>query len=158
MLPFLSAVSLLWNANTETNLFGYKVHQGGSSRFYTNSQFIGGATSNRVQNLTSGSTYYFAVTALVTSGAESDYSNEVQWQEPQHASTTQVSMALCPPDGVSLSFATILGERYVLESTLTLDLPWFGWVERMQTTGTGQTMELSVAAANPKEFFRVVTL
>jgi hypothetical protein len=69
-------VTLQWDANTETDLAGYKVYVGTASRTYGTPFTIGTQTTYSVTNLQPG-TYYFAVTALNSSGLESDYSNEV---------------------------------------------------------------------------------
>ena len=72
----LQTVTLAWNANSETNLAGYKLHYGTASRAYTNVSNLGNVLSASV-TLLEGSTYYFAVTAVNTLGVESDYSQEV---------------------------------------------------------------------------------
>lgn len=69
-------VKLAWDANTETNLSGYKVYYGTSSRTYGTPINAGNVTTYTVTNLSNG-TYYFAVTAYNTTGQESGYSNEV---------------------------------------------------------------------------------
>jgi len=58
---------------------GYRVYYGTASHQY--SQTLGGGTfvanpSMTVSNLTSGTTYYFAVTAVDAAGVETAYSNE----------------------------------------------------------------------------------
>lgn len=77
-------VTLNWQAPTQnvdgtplTDLAGYRIHYGTTSRSYTQSVAVGtsGATSHALQ-LPSG-TYYFAMTALDAQGNESAYSNEV---------------------------------------------------------------------------------
>lgn len=77
------SATLTWNpptANTDgsplNNLAGYKVHWGTSQGNYTNSVTINtpGVSSYVVEQLTPA-TWYFAVTALNSTGAESDYSN-----------------------------------------------------------------------------------
>ncbi len=75
--PALAAdVTLLWDANTETNIAGYRVYYGSASRAYVAPISVGNQTTYTVKNLGPG-TYYFAVTAFDTTGAESDFSNEV---------------------------------------------------------------------------------
>lgn len=69
-------VVLAWDANSETDLAGYKIYIGESSRNYGPPIVIGLQTTYTVVNLPPG-IYYFAVTAYNTSNAESDYSNEV---------------------------------------------------------------------------------
>ena len=72
-----------WLPNSETNLAGYKIYYGISSRNYTNVIDIGlpDPTNGRIQatvdNLTAGETYYFAATAYDSNGLESDYSAEI---------------------------------------------------------------------------------
>ena len=78
---------LSWEAPTTnadgtplTDLAGYRVHYGTSPgpSGYTDFKYIAGnITQYTVDNLTDGKTYYFAVSALDTSGNESDFSNEV---------------------------------------------------------------------------------
>jgi len=69
-------VTLAWDANTESDLAGYKVYYGTASGVYGTPITIGTQTTYTVSSLPPG-TYYFAVTAYNTSGLESGYSNEV---------------------------------------------------------------------------------
>ncbi len=69
-------ITLLWDANSETNLSGYKVYYGTASRTYLAPIVLGKQTSYTITGLAAG-TYYFAVTAFDTTGSESDFSNEV---------------------------------------------------------------------------------
>ena len=78
------SATLNWNANTESDLAGYKVYYGTASRGlithprnggYTNNVSVTG-TSKVISNLTEGKTYYFSVTAYDTSNNESAYSQE----------------------------------------------------------------------------------
>jgi hypothetical protein len=70
------SISLAWDANTESDLGGYKVYYGTASRTYGTPIDVGNVTSHKAEGLTIGQTYYFAVTAYDTSNNESDYSNE----------------------------------------------------------------------------------
>ncbi|HZJ16051.1 MAG TPA: Ig-like domain-containing protein, partial [Chthoniobacteraceae bacterium] len=75
------SVTLAWNPNSETNLAGYKLYYGTSSRNYSGYVPVGSATTTgTVPNLQDGLTYFFAVTAYCTDGMESDYSGEVSYQ------------------------------------------------------------------------------
>jgi hypothetical protein len=80
-----ASVRLAWNANTESDLAGYRIYYGVSSREYTNRVEVGNVTTTTVSNLPSGATYYFAATAYNTAGLESDFSNEASAQivQPQ---------------------------------------------------------------------------
>jgi hypothetical protein len=80
-------VTLAWNAdlataNSETNPVGYKLYVGFASRSYNQATDVGNATSASFSQLTSGDTYYFAVTAYNAAGIESPYSNEVSYEAP----------------------------------------------------------------------------
>jgi hypothetical protein len=79
---------LAWDANTETNLAGYKVYYDvdGSGPPYNGTGLPEGASPIDVGNVTEFNfttidlknySYWFVVTAYSTEGFESDYSNEV---------------------------------------------------------------------------------
>lgn len=75
------AAVLSWDANSESDLAGYKVHYGDSSGGpYTNTQDVG-QTSNpsgpahTISGL-AGGIYFFVVSAYDSSGNESGFSNE----------------------------------------------------------------------------------
>jgi len=72
------AVDLTWSASTTSTVVGYKVYRGSQSggpyALLTTSAVSGSTyTDNSVQ---SGQTYYYAVSAVDASGAESALSNE----------------------------------------------------------------------------------
>ena len=75
-------ITLIWDANTEPDLEGYKLYYGYASREYSYSIDVGNLTSYTVADLEAGETYYFTVTAYNSSGYESDYSDEVNYEVP----------------------------------------------------------------------------
>jgi len=98
-------VRLIWDANSEADLSGYKVYVGTNSGVYGASVGMVGvltAPTYTVTGLVPGK-YYFAVTAYNTQGIESGYSNEV--------STT----ILAPPTGLQIT-------------SQSASLRWFGVV------------------------------
>ncbi len=74
-----SSVTLAWDRSTGTNIAGYKIHYGTTSRAYTNTVDVGTSTNVTVSGLINSTTYYFAATAYDTSNLESDLSNEVSY-------------------------------------------------------------------------------
>jgi len=81
-------VTLAWDANTEPDLAGYKVHYGSASGSYTSSVDVHKVTTSSIGTLTAGQTYYFAVTAYNASNNESGYSNQVSYSVPQNQPPT----------------------------------------------------------------------
>jgi len=82
-----SSVTLSWTPPTENadnspllDLAGYKFYYGPSDGNYTNSIYVNnaGLSSYTVSNLPAN-TYYFVVTAVNQSGAESAFSNAAVW-------------------------------------------------------------------------------
>lgn len=71
-------ISLIWEANPESYVGGYRVYYGSTSRNYTSMIDVGLQTSYSIANLEDHRPYYFAVTAYDTSQSrESGFSNEV---------------------------------------------------------------------------------
>jgi chitodextrinase len=72
---------LAWDAVAAANLSGYRIYYGTAPGTYTQSVGqgvnVGNVTTYTVTGLSSGTRYYFAVTAFDTSNNESVYSNEV---------------------------------------------------------------------------------
>ena len=81
-------LTLTWDANTESDLAGYKVYRSTTSGTYGAPivAIQGNVTTYQATNLTIGQTYYFVVTAYDTSGNESDFSNEASGTPPDPVS------------------------------------------------------------------------
>ncbi len=77
--PATSSATLTWNANTESDLAGYKIYRATAPGAYGApiATLQGNVTSYVATGLQVGTTYYFVVTAYDTAGNESAYSNEV---------------------------------------------------------------------------------
>lgn len=79
----LRTVTLTWEPNSEPDLSHYIVYWGTASGNYTsNSGNIGLVTEHTQILPDDDKTYFFAVTAIDTSGLESDFSNERNTDEP----------------------------------------------------------------------------
>ncbi len=116
-----NTATLSWNANTESDLAGYRIYSGTSSRNYTASTDVGNKTNHILSGLGTG-THYFAVTAYDISGNESPFSIE--------GSKTISSSAEPPPtsDGLTISnLITKSGLAYeVINSGLNDGSPVYG--------------------------------
>ena len=77
--PSSSSVTLTWNANTESDLAGYKVYRATASGAYGApiATVLRTVTTYQATGLQFGTTYFFVVTAFDIAGNESAYSNEV---------------------------------------------------------------------------------
>ena len=73
----LTQANLAWDANTETDLAGYKIYYGTASGQYASVVDVGNQTTYTLAGLQVGRTYYISATAYNTSGLESSHSNEV---------------------------------------------------------------------------------
>ena len=71
------SATVRWQPNTEPDLQGYRVYYGTASKDYGAPIDVGNVTSYTITGLDEGRTYYFAVTAVDTSGNESGFSSEV---------------------------------------------------------------------------------
>jgi hypothetical protein len=72
-----AAVKVSWQSNSESDLAGYRVYYGTSSRSYSMTKDVGLVTSTDINGLNNGTNYYFAVTAYDASGNESTQSQEI---------------------------------------------------------------------------------
>lgn len=78
-------VTLAWNQNEESNLWGYRLYYGTASRTYDWDKMVPvpfPETQTTITGLRHGVRYFFAVTALSIEGLESDYSLEVDYAAP----------------------------------------------------------------------------
>ena len=82
-LTFAETATVSWDANTESDLSGYKIYYGTSSGSYDDALDVGNKTSFSINNLGVGTTYFFAVTAYDFSGNESGFSDEVSFTPTQ---------------------------------------------------------------------------
>ena len=75
-----------WTASPDVSVTGYRVYYGTASGAYSQPRgsglMTGNVTSWTLSGLNSGTLYYFAVTAIDSTGKESVYSNEASKQMP----------------------------------------------------------------------------
>jgi hypothetical protein len=95
VLPFpiraVQNLTLQWDPNTEPDVVWYRLYFGSSSRSYSQIvQVAAPTTTATAPSLTEGLTYFFAVTAVNSSGLESGFSTEV-------STTIAPTLANIPP-------------------------------------------------------------
>jgi hypothetical protein len=96
-LGFSASLQVTWHANTETDLAGYKVYYGTTSKTYGQPIDVGNANSYQIKNVQAGTYYYVSLTAYDTCWNESAKSGEKSIYVPY--TITLIS----PPDGATCS-------------------------------------------------------
>jgi len=137
LFSYANAGDLLvtWDPNNESDLAGYTIYYGTSSRQYSNDIDVGSMTSHQVQNLTDGIEYFFAVTAYDTAGNESAYSDEVS-AIPGGADTT-------PPVSPHITGHAIQGNKIVINWSENSESDLAGYKVYYGTSSRTYTEELN---------------
>ncbi|MBN2809787.1 MAG: fibronectin type III domain-containing protein, partial [Deltaproteobacteria bacterium] len=134
-LPLLAGnLDLAWDPSTSTEVSGYRLYYGTTSKNYTESVDVGNVTTYLLTGLTDGETYYLAVTAY-SSNTESDFSNEVsQMVKPLDLENPAVSFSN-PTSGESYATAS---STLSLSGTATDDIGinLVTWVQDSGASGT----------------------
>ena len=107
----LPAQTLVWNANTESNLAGYRVHYGTVSDSPSTTIDVGRVTSRQFTGLQPGVTYYFRVVAYNTSGQSSTPSAQVSYTVPGTATTPSPTLTSVSPTSGPTSGGTTITLR-----------------------------------------------
>ena len=115
----LSAQTLMWDANTESNLSGYVVQYGTQSGNPTTSIDVGNVTTRAVTGLAPGSTYYFRVVAYNSTGQQSAPSSQVSFTVPAVPTNPTVT-SLSPTSGPTAggTVITINGTNFAAGATV----------------------------------------
>jgi hypothetical protein len=96
---------LSWTASPDTDLAGYKVYYGTVSRHYDTSIYVDNVTAYTLGSL-KPATYYFAVTAIDTSGNESQFSNEATLTLLPGTTFTGITLSGLTEDSVTINWMT----------------------------------------------------
>jgi Big-like domain-containing protein len=83
------SLTLAWDPSPGPYVIGYMLYYGEASTLYTEALDVGNRTNATVLALAEGHRYYFAVSAYIASGLESDLSSEVQYTVPGGAFNNQ---------------------------------------------------------------------
>jgi Fibronectin type III domain/Glucodextranase, domain B/Bacterial Ig domain len=96
-LLFAGSAILRWEPNAESDFNNYNVYYGTQSRSYEQPVPVGKSTSYNLNELDADRTYYFAVTAIDTSGNESGFSAEVSKTIPPQTDNTAPTLTINSP-------------------------------------------------------------
>jgi len=133
---FAAQIKLAWDVNTESDLAGYKVYYGTSSKSYVGSTDVGNVTAFTLTGLTQGQTYYTAVTAYNTLNQESGYSSEVSGVAVEPTSPTSETPPTITPEPTPTPSDRTPGKR-------------LGWTKKPRT-GSSLYMAVSeISASTP---------
>lgn len=113
------AATLTWLPSSDPNTVGYHVYYGTASHSYSTVVAAGNSTVVTIPGLSSGTTYYFAVTAYDDAGNESDFSNEATYPPSTSVTATLTTLTL---SGGQFGFtvAGVPGQSYVIEASTNL--------------------------------------
>ena len=138
----LAAQTLAWNANTESNIAGYRIEYGTVSGSPSTTIDAGNVTSRTMTGLTAGTTYYFRVIAYNTSGQTSAPSAQVSYTVPAGPNVptiTSVSPSSGPATGGTQ--ITINGTNFATSGTIR--------VGGTQATGVTRVSSTQLRATTP---------
>jgi hypothetical protein len=105
-----AGVRLAWDANTESNLAGYRVSYGTTSRQYTTTIDVGNVTEFEFFEPNPSVRYFISVRAYNSAGVLGPYSNEVATTPvPQALRVTSISSSHTSPQvtGTTIAFSAI---------------------------------------------------
>ncbi len=146
-----NGVTLAWDRSPDSSVTGYRIYYGAASGNYTNSVAVGNATTNAVQGLTSGVTYFFAVTAYNASGLESSFSNETSYTAPTGLPTVQFRVAINRQ--AVLTVKGLSGHTYEIQATPDLKTWTAIGTATLGASGSVDFADTN-AASFPKRFYR----
>jgi len=104
---YCADVTLAWDANSEADLAGYKLHYGIASGVYNQTVVVGNVTEHTVTGLNENTVYYFAATAYDMDDNESDYSNEVSYSVPGTQPSNNSPNTPQAPSGAASGYVSI---------------------------------------------------
>ena len=144
----LAAQTLAWNANTESNIAGYRIQYGTVSGSPSTTIDAGNVTSRTMTGLTAGTTYYFRVIAYNTSGQTSAPSAQVSYTVPAGPSVptiTSVSPSSGPATGGTQ--ITINGTNFATSGTIRVGGTQATGITRVSSTQLRATTPAGTAGA-----------
>jgi Fibronectin type III domain len=148
-----ATVSLGWSASSDTNVVAYNIYYGTASGDYTSETSVGNVSNVTVSNLTAGTTYYFAATALDASGNESGFSTETIYIVP---GLLTLGKGANPGDPMVINFPVAPGHWYEVQASV--DLQSWSTIYQTEVESSNDVVQFSDpnASAFPSRFYRLV--
>jgi hypothetical protein len=119
---------LIWDPSPSSNIAGYKVHVGSQRGSYGRTIDVGRTTTAIVDELATGQTYFFSVTAYDGTGAESEPSNEASTrivnQAPAIAITSPAPYSSVAPGHTVTVVASVADQDSTIAKVEFFEGPW----------------------------------
>ncbi|HWQ90110.1 MAG TPA: fibronectin type III domain-containing protein [Clostridia bacterium] len=147
-----SAVTLAWDLSTSTDVAGYRIYYGTSAGNYTEAVEVGNTNQATIESLEAGTVYYFAATAVTSSGLESPFSEEVAYTVPG-AKSPKLRVKLNQQKQVAVEGSAAAGETYQLQ--VTQDFVNWTTVTTVTADASGAVQYVDPAATAPSRFYRL---
>lgn len=146
-------VSLGWNPSSDTNVAGYNIYYGTASGDYASEVAVGNVSVITISNLTCGTTYYFAATAVDSTGDESSFSNEATFIVP---GILTLSAGTNPGDPMLIQFPAEPSHWYEVQASVDLQSWTTIWQTDVETANDWVQFSDPDAGAFPSRFYRLV--
>lgn len=158
-------VKLGWNAVTDAGIQGYRVYVGTTQDQFTQTYDTGTDTTFVVSGLETGTVYYFAVSAISSTGIESELSDDitVTLEATRSISPSGSSIGSAPalsgtPGNMAITMTAAAAGTYVLERST--DLKNWEVVSETQLSAPGhlEFQDTASSATGPtptKMFYRI---
>lgn len=112
------SVTLEWNPNPDSDLQGYRLYIGRSSRSYDNVIPVGLTTMCRLVDLPPNNHYYLALSAVNQAGLESEHSDEILYLPPVEGG--RLSLFQSTSSSFEVTLSGIPGTSYAIQSSNNL--------------------------------------
>ena len=149
-IPSVSYGALLsWNPSPSPTVAGYHLYYGTASGIYTANLVLGNLTSTTVAGLSSGVTYYFAMTSYDANGVESSFSNEASFVP----GTPALQLLAASAGQVVVNLSGQIGSTYAVQASQ--DLMTWTTIGTVTIGAGGASSFTDINAANfPQRFYR----